>query len=98
MAIPLTDEQLALVRTFAGLFFNPQEVAMMIGLNPEHVAKACRMRTFDAALHDAYHGGLLEAEMVLRKVNMDFAKKGSSPAMREAFAQLSETKSKIQMR
>lgn len=81
MDIHLTEDELAQVKQLAGLFFSPREIAMMLGIpNVEGFAEACRRRPVYAALHDAYHGGKLQEEMLLRKAIVDLAKKGSSPA------------------
>jgi hypothetical protein len=70
-------EQIAQIEDYASSFFSPQEIAIIMDLNtPEFIL----LFTTEGAVKNAYNKGRLIQEAKLRKVILELATKGSSPA------------------
>lgn len=78
----LTEVDLAEITKLSQLFFSPRAVAIILGYEQDAFAKACRLSR--NPVYNAYHGGKLGKEMLLRKSVIDLAIKGSSPAQTAA--------------
>lgn len=94
----LSAEDLAEIKKLAGLFFSPREVATMMGYDPEPFARCCKMRMIAEDIYDAYHGGKLEQEMILRLSIRELAKKGSTPAQTAIVDLINRVNAQIQDR
>lgn len=72
-----TQEQIDQIQEYASSFFSPQEIAIIMDLNtPEFIL----MFSAEGPVKNAYNKGRLIQEAKLRKVILELAAKGSSPA------------------
>ncbi len=75
----MNSEALDNVKELAALFFTPQEIAVMLGLDDvEQFRILCF--TPNSLEYKAFHSGRLEQDMLLRKSIITLARQGSSPA------------------
>lgn len=74
----ITQSQLQDVQELAGLFFSIPEIAMLTGIDEEELTRHVNVE--HSALNNAYWIGKLTAMKQLRKLTMEFAKKGSHQA------------------
>lgn len=78
MQTPLNEEQLVEIKTLAGLFFSPKEIATMLGINSHELQKDIRIE--DTPAYNAFWGGRLQEEIKFRNKVIGLANLGSSPA------------------
>lgn len=72
-----TENQLKEVEHYAGLCFSPQEVGVILGVDPDAFADDCK---HNHEVAQAYRRGVLLTEAQVRKATIDLAKGGSSTA------------------
>jgi hypothetical protein len=72
-----TEEQLREVEHYAGLCFTPQEVGIILGIDPDAFAGDCK---HNPEVSQAYRRGVLLTEAQVRKATIDLARGGSSTA------------------
>ena len=77
----MDKELLDKVEEFASLFFTITEISLMLDLLPSDFRREVRYGKSDLA--KAYHRGKLKTMVEIRKLTVEFAKKGSPQA--EAF-------------
>ena len=73
----MDQEQLQSIEEFAGYFFSPEEILIIMQLPPELIL------TFsdrESDIHRSFMRGKLKSEADVRKSILDLAKKGSAPA------------------
>lgn len=75
------EEILQKIEEFASLFFTIDEIATMLDLSPTDFRREVRHAQSEKAR--AYHKGKLKTMVEIRKLTVEFAKKGSPQA--EAF-------------
>jgi len=78
----LTEEQLKEVETLAGLFINPEDIVLIIGLSREKTEEFIIILEIekDNPIFKAYHKGRLKATVELRQAIKQAALNGSNPA------------------
>lgn len=74
----IDDELLEQVRQYAGLFFTVDEIAILLDLDFVEFRREIRGRK--TALAKAYLKGKLESLVEIRRLTVEFAKKGSPQA------------------
>ena len=77
----MDKELLDKVEEFASLFFTIDEISLMLELSPSDFRREVRHGKSDLA--KAYHRGKLKTMVDIRRLTVEFAKKGSPQA--EAF-------------
>jgi len=77
----MDKEVLEKVEEFASLFFTVDEISLMLDLSPVDFRREVRYGKSDLA--KAYHRGKLKTMVEIRRLTVEFAKKGSPQA--EAF-------------
>ena len=77
----MDKEVLEKVEEFASLFFTVDEISIMLELSPSDFRREVRSGKSDLA--KAYHRGKLKTMVDIRRLTVEFAKKGSPQA--EAF-------------
>jgi hypothetical protein len=73
-----SQETLNQVREYAGLFFTVDEIAILLDLDVVQFRREIRGKT--SALAKAYLKGKLESMADIRRLTVEFAKKGSPQA------------------
>lgn len=66
------------IEEYASLFFTVQEISILLGLDPEMLRREVRHGQSGIAL--AYQKGKLKNLVAIRKMTVEFAKKGSPQA------------------
>jgi hypothetical protein len=74
----IKEEDLALIRELAAVFFTEEEVAMFMKIPWAHFKES--VKDPNHKIHDAYYSGFRQAEFDLRKIIMRLAIAGSTPA------------------
>jgi hypothetical protein len=78
MSEQFTPEQLAEIEEFGTLLFEPNEVAIILGIDTE--AFHHELGDPESEVYKAYFRGFLKSKAELRKSIIRFAKQGSVPA------------------
>lgn len=76
--IELTTEQQEMIERLAGLFYTPQQIAVMIDVTPCTFVTFCKME--ESIAYRLYWKGYYEAELAFREQVKKLANLGSSPA------------------
>lgn len=87
----LTTDELAEVENMASYFFNPEEIAIVLGKPPGDLEDELLDETTDA--YRAYQRGKLKSKLELRKSILTLAKQGSGPAQTLALRLLDDLES-----
>ncbi len=74
----LTEEQLAEVEAFGAAFMKPEEIAVIMELEPVGLRAAIEDQS--SAVAKAYKKGFLSSKFQVNRKIVDLAKAGSSPA------------------
>lgn len=74
----LTKEDLTEVENLAAIFFHPDEVAIVLGLNRADLED--ELLDEEGEVYQAYQRGKLKSKAELRKSILTLAKQGSGPA------------------
>jgi hypothetical protein len=80
----LTDENLKKVEEFAGYFFSPADIVLIIGIDAKYL--------LDEKFITAYKRGKLIKEAAIRKSVIELAVGGSSPAQLAALKIIDQSK------
>ncbi|WP_347268972.1 hypothetical protein [Paracoccus sp. (in: a-proteobacteria)] len=86
----ISDDELKEVKRLAGLFFVPQEIALMLEKETSFFCEECFKPL--SKLYNAFQGGRLQGEVDLRTGILKMAKAGSSPAQTMALDLLDHSK------
>jgi hypothetical protein len=74
----MNPEQLKLIEEYAGLFFTPDEIAILIDFSPDELKKQLRKK--DCDVYRAYMKGKLTTIMNIRRHQIQLARNGSPKA------------------
>jgi hypothetical protein len=74
----MDPEQLKLIEEYAGLFFTPDEIALLIDFSPDELKK--QLRKTDTDVYRAYMKGKLNTMMNIRRHQITLARNGSPKA------------------
>ena len=88
----LTNELLAELESLASFFFSPDEVAIVLGIDPADLEDELLDESSD--VYKAYQKGMLKSKLELRKSILTLAKQGSGPAQTLAMRLLDDLESK----
>jgi hypothetical protein len=89
----ITETILAEIKEYAGLFFTPKEIALMVEID-EGFFLDC-MTKEENTIYRNFQTGRLTSEMELRKCILKLAKSGSSPAQTMSMDILNTSKIKM---
>ena len=73
-----TEDELITIEEMGGLFFKPEDIAIILGINKEEFSSEIKVEESEA--YKRYKKGWLTAEITLRKSVMESAENGSNPA------------------
>lgn len=74
----LSDELLLEIQEMASLFFSPETIAQVIGIEKDRFVEMLSQASHPVA--QAFHKGAIMSEVELRRSVIKLAKQGSSPA------------------
>lgn len=93
MGMQLSDEQLKELEEFAGLLMSPEEIAIILEIEPAHLKK--EIKSASGPVYTAFIRGKLKTEALLRKTTIQFAKQGSTPALTASLKLRDELNAKL---
>lgn len=81
----LTEEQLNEIESLAGVFMDPKDIMIILGLPKHQEERFIEILTWETEnpIHSAYHRGRLKAIVTLRESIKQSALNGSNPAQIE---------------
>lgn len=74
----LTDDQLAEIEVFGANFFNPNQIAIVLGVDPDELTD--ELTDNETLGYKSYQRGRLMTTLEIRKSIITLAKQGSGPA------------------
>jgi acetaldehyde dehydrogenase (acetylating) len=84
----MTADELKSVEDYAGQFFTPEEVALILNLPAEESKQVINDKDSDFMRH--HNRGVLLSKAIIRKGIIDMAKNGSGPAQVTAVKMMEE--------